>query len=98
MIGRLIARLIKIEGVVVEALEPAPLRFCRDCKHCRPDQYLPMTPAYAGCYAPQNMEINLVDGSQKRLWMYCSTLRTSGTEELCGAVGRWFEPIEKADS
>jgi hypothetical protein len=68
-------------------------RFCVDCRHRRLDPRSPRDRGYDGCFAPQNLKVDLVSGSTVRALKYCETLRSNEGKDprYCGVEGRWFE-------
>ena len=69
------------------------MKFCKDCKHHSDASYI--VPDV--CFSP-NLPIDLVTGSPK--FTLCKdmrypdkyTFRELGFVDLCGDLGRWFEP------
>jgi hypothetical protein len=87
----LFPRAAKIAAAARSA-DPEQARFCRDCKHRRADSVVPRLTSHDGCYAPQNVTIDLVSGRRVRFFKYCETHRASAGDKYCGPIARWFEP------
>jgi len=70
------------------------MRLCKDCKWSS----TPNT-TFSNCNNPKNIMVDIVTGSQKRKWDYCSTQRLHNRFDSwlvgeCGKIGRWWETKE----
>jgi hypothetical protein len=72
------------------------MKFCKDCKWCRPKfgfiYYL------ATCASPHNPHDEAefaVYGKIIRERVFCSTQRGTDDYSLCGTSGKWFGPKER---
>jgi hypothetical protein len=69
------------------------LKYCKNCKHCRPDRLLQMSPyEYAICVRPSN---DLVSGGYKQR-NFCRTERISySTIDTCGIDAKYYYETRK---
>ena len=73
------------------------MKLCKDCRYCR-RAWFPIPWAsleFAKCKSPEMLKLSkpdLVDGSMKPHYNYCSTWRITDDADGCGPEGKWFEP------
>ena len=73
------------------------MKLCKDCKFCN-RSYFPLfwNPLeFAQCEHPDTRPggVDPVSGKRpQKKYKYCDTWRMSGSEDVCGPDGKWFEP------